>query len=235
MTYQEKLKDPRWQRKRLEVMQYAEFRCQLCGDGKQTLNVHHSYYTREADPWDYPTGSLVCLCESCHEGVEVFLRRAQAFRAVTAGQIPASCDAFAAHEKWIVKLFYHFPEILRKYSWICRLCPRLKTYILEEPMRTDMLERFSVGVSGEWSASEAAKIPDPETQIEDIATKLVAERCKVAINSIPRTMPSGDMLALAERILILKLPSLDGEGAAERFENLECIISNEGLVLPPPK
>lgn len=69
MTYSEKLKDPRWQKMRLRVMEYAEFRCQICGDGKSTLHVHHSYYTRGNDPWQYPMGSLICICEYHHSKI----------------------------------------------------------------------------------------------------------------------------------------------------------------------
>lgn len=58
---------PEWQKKRLEVMKTAGFKCQECGDGEKTLNVHHKYYTRGAKPWDYPASALSCLCEDCHE------------------------------------------------------------------------------------------------------------------------------------------------------------------------
>lgn len=34
MTYTEQLQHPNWQRKRLEVMEAAEFSCELCGDMK---------------------------------------------------------------------------------------------------------------------------------------------------------------------------------------------------------
>ena len=66
-TYSEKLKDPRWQKMRLKVLEYANFRCQICGDSKSTLHVHHSYYTRGKDPWQYPQGSLICVCEYHHD------------------------------------------------------------------------------------------------------------------------------------------------------------------------
>lgn len=66
MSYIEKLKDPRWQKKRLKVMDYAEWRCQLCGNGEETLHVHHSYYERRKLPWEYPDGSLIALCATCH-------------------------------------------------------------------------------------------------------------------------------------------------------------------------
>jgi hypothetical protein len=66
-TYTEKLKDPRWQRKRLEIMERDDFRCCECGDKDSTLNVHHLYYEKGNDPWDYANCFLKCLCASCHE------------------------------------------------------------------------------------------------------------------------------------------------------------------------
>lgn len=67
-TYYEKLKDPRWQKKRLEVMEHNNFSCELCGDGESTLNIHHKEYFRDHEPWDYTVEQLACLCESCHAG-----------------------------------------------------------------------------------------------------------------------------------------------------------------------
>lgn len=69
MSYSDDLRDPRWQRKRLEVMQREDFRCQDCKDATTTLNVHHTYYKRGHKPWEYPSASLRCLCERCHAGV----------------------------------------------------------------------------------------------------------------------------------------------------------------------
>jgi hypothetical protein len=63
----EKYKDPRWQRKRLEVMQHANFACERCRSTDKTINVHHKFYRRNADPWDYQDRELMCLCEPCHE------------------------------------------------------------------------------------------------------------------------------------------------------------------------
>jgi hypothetical protein len=39
MTYSEKLKDPRWQKKRLEVMKRDDFKCKLCNDETTTLQI----------------------------------------------------------------------------------------------------------------------------------------------------------------------------------------------------
>lgn len=69
MTYSEKLKSPLWQRKRLKIMEYAEWRCQICGVSDRTLHCHHSYYKRGKQPWQYPDGSIICICEKCHEKI----------------------------------------------------------------------------------------------------------------------------------------------------------------------
>lgn len=66
-SYYEKLKDPRWQRKRLEILDDAKFECQNCGEDKKPLNVHHILYRKGTDPWDYHPSLLQCLCEKCHE------------------------------------------------------------------------------------------------------------------------------------------------------------------------
>ncbi len=67
--YAEKFRDPRWQRKRLEIMQRDEFKCLDCESAEKTLNVHHRYYAKDRDPWEYPDWCLQTLCEECHENL----------------------------------------------------------------------------------------------------------------------------------------------------------------------
>jgi len=71
-SYAEKLKDPRWQKKRLETMKRDDFTCLECQDTETTLNVHHLYYEKNKDPWDYPLSSLMTLCEECHKSQREF-------------------------------------------------------------------------------------------------------------------------------------------------------------------
>lgn len=66
-SYFEKLKDPRWQKKRLEVLESNEWRCERCMDAESTLHVHHRQYFKGREPWEYEAGQLAVLCESCHE------------------------------------------------------------------------------------------------------------------------------------------------------------------------
>lgn len=47
-------------------MERDRFACRICKDESSTLNVHHCYYERGREPWDYPDASLLTLCENCH-------------------------------------------------------------------------------------------------------------------------------------------------------------------------
>lgn len=62
--YSEKLRDPRWQKLRLEVMGRDGFECRHCFENTKTLNVHHFGYN--GDPWEVEPKALVTLCEDCH-------------------------------------------------------------------------------------------------------------------------------------------------------------------------
>jgi hypothetical protein len=64
--YKEKLLDPRWQRRRLEIMNRDQFTCKHCGESSNTLNVHHKTYQFGRDPWDYPDSNFQTLCVDCH-------------------------------------------------------------------------------------------------------------------------------------------------------------------------
>lgn len=64
MTYSEKLKHPKWQKKRLEILQRDKFKCKLCFDTETELHIHHSKYTKE--PWDAPSKDLITYCKHCH-------------------------------------------------------------------------------------------------------------------------------------------------------------------------
>lgn len=66
MKYSEKLKDPRWQKLRLEVFKRDEWMCQWCYNKDMTLNVHHLYYESQKEPWEYPLTALITLCDDCH-------------------------------------------------------------------------------------------------------------------------------------------------------------------------
>lgn len=68
MKYSEKLQDPRWQKKRLEILERDKWACRACGEKEKTLHVHHIFYVPNTEPWDIPAGLLITFCKDCHEG-----------------------------------------------------------------------------------------------------------------------------------------------------------------------
>lgn len=77
MSYAELLRDPRWQKKRLEIMERDGFVCQICASKTNTLTVHHLYYEKGRMPWDYQDESLVTLCVDCHQAEQEGMYDAQ--------------------------------------------------------------------------------------------------------------------------------------------------------------
>ncbi len=66
-TYYDKLKDPRWYKKRLKILKRDEYKCTVCG-AKHDLQVHHTYYIGTNNPpWAYPDESLITVCKECHQ------------------------------------------------------------------------------------------------------------------------------------------------------------------------
>ena len=73
MTYTEKLRHPKWQKKRLQVLEKDDWKCRICRSGEKFLQVHHKAY-RPVDPWDYQADELEALCLDCHHSAHDFLR-----------------------------------------------------------------------------------------------------------------------------------------------------------------
>jgi hypothetical protein len=69
-AYSELLQDPRWQKKRLQVLNRDKFTCKLCKDKETTLHVHHNEYQYGREPWDYPLTNFTTLCRDCHTVLE---------------------------------------------------------------------------------------------------------------------------------------------------------------------
>ena len=69
MTYQEQLKSPKWQKKRLEILERDEYTCQNCGETENELHVHHLFYLRNLKIYEYPDKFYITLCKDCHEKI----------------------------------------------------------------------------------------------------------------------------------------------------------------------
>lgn len=78
-AYSDLLTDPRWQRRRLEILERDGFKCRVCERGDSSLHVHHGYYQRGVEPWDYPAESLWTLCQDCHGATEAAMLEIRRF------------------------------------------------------------------------------------------------------------------------------------------------------------
>ena len=69
--YSDLLKDERWEIKRKAILERDGHTCQQCGEDKGILHVHHKYYDANTPPWEYPSNSLITLCELCHSDWDI--------------------------------------------------------------------------------------------------------------------------------------------------------------------
>lgn len=71
LTYEEKLKSPKWQRKRNFILNRDNYTCKSCGNTERQLHVHHLLYIPNTDPWDYTDDALITYCDYCHNTVHL--------------------------------------------------------------------------------------------------------------------------------------------------------------------
>jgi len=65
--YLKQLRDPRWQKKRLEILNRDNFTCQHCLCKDKELQVHHRYYEKDKLAWEYDDNCFITLCKDCHK------------------------------------------------------------------------------------------------------------------------------------------------------------------------
>jgi hypothetical protein len=88
MTYAQKLKDPRWQKRRLHILEQRGWKCERCRDDRTTLHVHHKKY--RGQPWEALDHDLEVLCEPCHSGKHGKANSTKRFSVYCAGKIGIS-------------------------------------------------------------------------------------------------------------------------------------------------
>lgn len=116
LSYYAQLKHPKWQRKRLEVLEAAGFSCVRCSDADSTLHVHHKRYVKGRMAWEYANAELAALCEACHgyEHEEEESRKHLLSLLGYAGPLTAS--EFFAYGAGA--LFHHVRDDLELYSLV---------------------------------------------------------------------------------------------------------------------
>lgn len=122
-SYSSKLRDPRWQKKRLEILERDNFMCRVCSDKDDTLFVHHLSYDKE--PWTVPDESLVTLCEFCHNQTEAMIKRVRGCHPVHAGIFNLVCELLerpGSECLWALLTDYRDPHFVSVIDAISSLC-----------------------------------------------------------------------------------------------------------------
>lgn len=72
IDYLQLLRHPFWQKKKNGILDRDKYTCQRCTDTLSNLQVHHLYYKKDTNPWDYPDEALITLCDLCHAKAEFY-------------------------------------------------------------------------------------------------------------------------------------------------------------------
>lgn len=107
-SYSDLLKDPRWQRRRLESLERSNWSCEWCGGKTRTLHVHHRWYERGRMPWDYPNSALWTLCDRCHKSIGEYQEFLQ--KLIGLLSYPEMMNLGGALLKYLEKRDLHHPE-----------------------------------------------------------------------------------------------------------------------------
>lgn len=65
-SWSDQYKNPKWQKKRLEALEDAGWRCLACHQQDRQLHVHHIAYAPSRKIWEYELSNLTVLCDKCH-------------------------------------------------------------------------------------------------------------------------------------------------------------------------
>lgn len=69
-TYSEQYNSPKWQKKRLEILNLHGFKCDECDNKEEKqLHVHHRFYIKGRKVWEYDNDVFQVLCETHHKKI----------------------------------------------------------------------------------------------------------------------------------------------------------------------
>lgn len=135
-SYAELLKDPRWQKVRLQVLERDGWKCQICGDQKSTLHVHHMRYFYGMPPWDYPLSLLATLCKGCHD-------EETESKSSLLSDIQTTLANRGAHSLALQELF-HFLNEIPENECLCEVFRALRFAFSQPDFCKCLLNRFDL-------------------------------------------------------------------------------------------
>jgi len=102
-TYSALLKDPRWQKKRLKILERDNWTCRDTGDSEQELQVHHCWYAK-GSPWETPDEYLLALSKDAHFQRQTLESRGKkALGRLFALSDPAQLEEIVESLEWVAR------------------------------------------------------------------------------------------------------------------------------------
>lgn len=107
--------DPRWQKKRLEILERDGFKCTECMDETKTLHVHHTHYENHLDYWDYSNDSYITLCEDCHSYVHKKIRSMTPMKIQRLSDLVFKFYDFSCEHRFYMKDYNFYKDLVFEY------------------------------------------------------------------------------------------------------------------------
>ncbi len=142
LNYWQKLQDPRWQQKRLQVMSNQGWRCQKCGATEHSgipFTVHHRYYVSKREPWNYPSGCYVLLCDPCHENDHSSPDEEKGWESII-DVLGASDEQYFAFADFLIDVSRDADSRLRLFYGVFKLCQDHRSELVDTVRSASLLE-----------------------------------------------------------------------------------------------
>jgi ribosomal protein L37AE/L43A len=177
--YRNKLQDPKWQKLRLKRMELSGWKCDECGDESTELQVHHKWYLKGKEPWDYRLEQLATLCDTCHKWVtewqEEFKQRlstASFYKQLTAGAAIGDYDAIECVLSRYDECDRVNARVAKCYAICIQSCPSLLFNLMKMHDHKGCLEVHS---KVELSAEHIFTVRDSWLQCDECQTEFFCE------------------------------------------------------------
>lgn len=115
MTFKEQIKHPKWQKKRLEILQRDEFMCVNCGCDYEMLHIHHFLYKKDKMLWEYEDGYLATLCDDCHSDWHTINNQIKEFLCVDTTVLREFYEIFDLIKKMNLNHLSDVQKLIKKY------------------------------------------------------------------------------------------------------------------------
>lgn len=161
-SYASKLKSPKWQKKRLEILDRDSYKCRFCEDEESTLHVHHISYSN-GNPWDIDSNLLITLCESCHAEETLNIKR------ISSDFITMLKEkAFTSHEIFDLMVFLHTTDDRIRWSRNVKFFDALEYFLRKESNYKLIIDEHQDAIKRSREKRKKQKKLDEKNVLKDV-------------------------------------------------------------------